>query len=476
MLKKKIVFVLLCSLLVTGCAQKPVVPATKPTEPVVTTKPVEAVPTTMATEPVDPLEALREEMEGTSYAFAVAYIGDTYEEEKDFPALLQELSPSVCQQYPFLLEISAENIVDLGWGEVYCVIPADPNASVHVYRAVEVPVGEWDYTWEYSELVYESETGAPFLLVCSQVDDLPGVRVSFRSEETAEVVWYPVENMYRQLEPLTNAEGEDVFWDLTSYYDQFLNYYRSNTDYMRLPTEADLLGKAWGWEGIALYNDRYTTYLMAFEEDGITIRWNDGIDEADHEITGIPWELNYVDEYAVLTLDLGGFAGVRSYDLLYDDEYGWLYTMTDLSDREVDAGDEIPFRNLFPRSLTAPDPTEMVGSWVRVLSEFEGYAEEDTSGNRTFVITGDSKDTLTISYTDREHPDSNYKDKTLKLSQGELYWQCGNSLWFADVEHVGPWDTTYAVTLLEDGRLLLQNYWEMDGAPSVSYEWFERVG
>ena len=32
-----------------------------------------------------------------------------------------------------------------------------------------------------------------------------------------------------------------------------------------------------------------------------------------------------------------------------------------------------------------------------------------------------------------------------------------------------------AVLHPEDGRLLLQNYWEVDGAPSVSYEWYERA-
>ena len=471
-----LIFALLAA---SGCTQAPVAPTVKPTEPA-DTKPVETTaptvaPTTAPTEPVDPLEAFREEMADTPYVFAVAYMGDTYADEKDYSALLQELSPSVCRQYPFLLDITEENIVDLGCGEVYCVIPIDPNTYVSINRAVEVPVGEWEYSWEYSEQVYESETGEPFLLVCRQADDLAGARISFSSEETVEVVWYPLENMYRQLAPLTNAEGEDVLLDLTSYYDRYLYYYQANVDYMRLPKEEDLLGKAWGWEGIALYDDRYTTYLMAFEEDGMTIRWNDGYDEADHEINGIPWELNYVDEYAVLTMDLGEFAGVRSYDLLYDDEYGWLYTMTDLSDGEVDAGDEIPFRSLSPRSLTAPDPTEMVGSWVRVLSEFEGFAEEDTSGNRTLVITGDSKNTLTISCTDRERPESNYTDKALHVIQGEMYWNCGNSMWLADVDHVGPWDTTYAITLLEDGRLLLQNYWEVDGAPSVSYEWYERA-
>ena len=484
-MKRIILFALVLTMLAfSGCMQKPIDPTVTTTKPAAT-EPSQTQTTAAPTEPADPLEELRKEMAGGSYAFAAAYIGDSYfeaytdvggEEERNFPALLQALSPSVCAQYPFLPEIPAENIVDLGWGEIYCVIPADPNASVHVYQAVEVPVGEWDYTWEYNELVYQSETGEPFLLVCSQVDDMPGVRVSFSSEESVEVIWYPQENKYRRLEPLTNAAGEALFLDLTSYYDLFLNYYRASADYMRPPTEAELLGKAWGWEGIALYDELYTTYLVSFQQEGLTIRWNDGYDEADHEITNIPWSLSYVDEYAVLTMDLGGFAGVRSYNLLYDEEYGWLYTMVDLSDGEVNPDDEIPFRSLEPRSLNAPDPVEMVGSWVRVTREFEGAEEEDTSGICTLIIAGESKDSLTISYTDREFPDSNYQDQALHIAQGELYWGCGNSLWLANVDHTGPWDTTYAVTLLEDGRLLLQNYWELDGAPSVSYEWFERVG
>ena len=117
----------------------------------------------------------------------------------------------------------------------------------------------------------------------------------------------------------------------------------------------------------------------------------------------------------------------------------------------------------------------MVGTWERVRTEFESNVEEDTSGNCTIVIAGETQDTLTISYTDRESTQSNYQNKSLNIEQGELYWGCGNSLWLAEVDHVGPWDTTYAVTLLPDGTLLLRNYWEMDGAPTVSYSEFRRV-
>ena len=34
---------------------------------------------------------------------------------------------------------------------------------------------------------------------------------------------------------------------------------------------------------------------------------------------------------------------------------------------------------------------------------------------------------------------------------------------------------SYALTLLVDGSLLLQTYWEMDGMPMVSYSCYERI-
>lgn len=468
MRRKILMLVLLGSLLLSaGCSGKPE-PTTGP-KPTVA-KPAETVPTTAAAESVDSLEALRGEMEGTSYAFAVAYIGDTYADEKDFDALLNSMAADLCRQWPFLLEIPAENIVDIGWGEIYCIIPADPDATVRISTVVDETQAEW----EYSNVLYESETGEPVLLVCNRFSEGPDTQVTIISAE-GETVWHPWQDKYRRVAPLTNETDEPLFLDNSDYTALFTRIYQNNTEGMRLPTEEDLIGKAWGWEGVGMYDTLYTTYLLGFEEESATIRWNDGIGEEDHEIRDIAWELTCVDDFAVLTLDLREFAGLRSYNLLYDEEYGWLFTMVDLSSGEVTVGEEIPFRAMEPRSLNVPDPVEMVGTWKRVRTEFEGYEEEDTSGNCTIVITGETEDTLAISYTDRERPESNYQDKALDIRQGQIYWDCGNSLWMAEVDYVGPWDTTYTVTLLEDGTLLLQNYWEMDGAPAVSYEWYRRT-
>ena len=56
-----------------------------------------------------------------------------------------------------------------------------------------------------------------------------------------------------------------------------------------------------------------------------------------------------------------------------------------------------------------------------------------------------------------------------------MHYNCGNDEWVADVDYVGPWDTTYAITLTEADILIKQNYYLVDGAPRVSYEYFCRV-
>ena len=455
---------ILGSLLLTGCSGK-LAPNTE-------MKGNTTIPTTVIPETQDSLEVLRGEMAGTSCTFAVAYIGDSYGQgEQDFDVLLNDLAPELCRQWPFVAEIPTEDIVDLGWGEIYCIIPADPEATVRICGAEE----NTDGYWEYSHVLYEKAGGAPVLLVCNRNEYYPDTQVIITSAGV-ETYWCPQLDKYYRPAPTTKESGESLFLDISSYQELFAQKYWNiaGWDGFRLPVKEDLVGKAWGFEGTALYDDYVTTYLLAFDEGTAFIRWNDGIEN--HEIHDIPWELTYVDAYAVLTLDLGTFEGVRSYNLLYDEEYGWLYTVVDLSSGKVTAGQEIPVRFLEARSLDAPAPVEMAGTWSRILWEADGYVEEDTSGTCTITIRGETEDELTISFTDREFPESNYQNKPLYVKQGVIYEGCGNGLWLAEVDHVGPWDTTYTVTLLADGTLMLQNYFLLDGAPTVSYEWFERIG
>ena len=113
---------------------------------------------------------------------------------------------------------------------------------------------------------------------------------------------------------------------------------------------------------------------------------------------------------------------------------------------------------------------ELTGSWRRMYSEVEGDRNENTRA--TITITGDSEDSLVITYQDQDFPDDNFTEKALTIQEGEIYPGCSNDSWFADVAPTGMY--TYSLTLLEDGTLLLQCGFEFDGIPMVSYQWFGR--
>lgn len=123
-------------------------------------------------------------------------------------------------------------------------------------------------------------------------------------------------------------------------------------------------------------------------------------------------------------------------------------------------------------TVTAIDPMALVGQWERTLIEVEGYMEENTDA--VITIEGDSPEALFISYTDLMFPEEGFPHKALVMDQREMYYGCGNDQWVMDVDYIGPYDTEYTVTLLEDGRLLKQNYFLIDGAPTVSYEYFAK--
>lgn len=123
-------------------------------------------------------------------------------------------------------------------------------------------------------------------------------------------------------------------------------------------------------------------------------------------------------------------------------------------------------------TVTAIDPMALVGQWERTQIEVEGYMEENTDA--VITIEGDSSEALFISYTDLMFPEEGFSLKALMLDQREMYYGCGNDQWVMDVDYIGPYDTEYTVTLLEDGRLLKQNYFLIDGAPMVSYEYFSK--
>ena len=122
------------------------------------------------------------------------------------------------------------------------------------------------------------------------------------------------------------------------------------------------------------------------------------------------------------------------------------------------------------------DSTKLVGTWELAWTEVEGDRNEAESGRCTIQITPDERGFYRFTYSDRDFPEENLQDRELLVVPGELYPGCGNDQWIGIVTEAGEDTVQYALTLLEDGTLLLQTYWEMDGIPWVSYGWYQKIG
>lgn len=240
-----------------------------------------------------------------------------------------------------------------------------------------------------------------------------------------------------------------------------------------MPTKEFLTGTTWRWTGF-LKDGRDVSYEVTFGADTLSVCWNDGIDEMDHEYPDAAWELTRDGDYAVLSVDFREFAGVLRYNLLYHEAYEELYVAMDVVQEDMmNIGWEPLYRSLMRSD--APEPTEMIGSWELAWTEVDGYQTDEEQGTRWIEIYSAAAGDLLMSYGSWEFPDNDFYNELLMLDMRELYDHCGNNEWVADVNYVGPWDTTYTVTLTAEDILIKQNYFLLDGAPSVSYEHFRRV-
>ena len=121
------------------------------------------------------------------------------------------------------------------------------------------------------------------------------------------------------------------------------------------------------------------------------------------------------------------------------------------------------------------EPRDMVGTWTMTGEGLEVETDPVSAGRGTLVITGSTAMDMTATYTDIEVPEDNFSDKQLLVWAGALYPDCSNSAWAADVDYVGVDDTTFALTLLDDGTLMMQVSFQLDGSPVVSYRAFTRA-
>ena len=459
-------------LLMAGCTN----PNKQPEAPTVgmTAEPEE---TTGATEPgvMDDasLNSLRQAMVETPQIFAVAYFGyqDTW--DSDIPVYpveaMQAEAPQLCEDLPFLLNIPQERIVG-EYGELYCIVPLDADATVAVSS------GSWDEINEeyiYEESVYFSESGEPILLLCNNEGWEPDTQV-FISGPSGEMIWYPMLDDNDCPMSLWDDNGEELFWDFSPYREMLVKDHRElEDDEWVKPTEEFLIDTTWVWEGWTK-DSREVSYQVTFDEDTLSVYWNDGFGEEDHEYPDARWELIDEEGYAVLSIDFREMAGVLRYNLLYHEVYDYLYFGMDVLQEEMPIGWEPLYRYMMP-PLT-PEPVEMLGFWELEWTEVEGYREYVDPGleNISVFLRNDSSIRLThvnsVSYL------NNIYDKEVCFYEGELYSGCGNDAWVAYLANMDGYTTVYSFTLLDHESLLMKLYWEIDGGvPMVAYKMFHRV-
>ncbi len=247
----------------------------------------------------------------------------------------------------------------------------------------------------------------------------------------------------------------------------------------KVPTNADLLGTKWNWDG-EIENKGYFKYYLTFDEWTVDVAWYQEIITSDgelsgenHDFLGASYELSNVEDLAVLEIDLREMNGKMYFNILISPENDKLYFMQDVSSGKENNDSEHIYPTL--NKNNAPDPMGIIGKWDCIKTMIEGDEDVPESNDYTVEITGDSEENMIITYNERQFKDMNFSKKKLKVVNGEIYDTCGNSFWLAEVDHVGKYDTTYSVTLLEDGTLLMSFFWLTDGAPTVSYKWFKKV-
>lgn len=463
-------------LMTAGCGGDvdPTQPSTAQSDPMVTTQPEESVEkpdsvTTVPAETEDGLDELRQEMAAAGCGFAAAWFGNAMQEPVDPFAQMQQSAPVLCEKLPFLLDIPKENVVGTV-GDLYCIVPAEQVASVRIY------MDAWDDAGnEHTTVLYESDTSEPVLLFRDSSDWDSVTYVTITNADGTSFTWYPRCDAMGCLDNLLNEADQPVIHDFSAYAEVLrAEYFEIMAEGWLSPTKWDLIGTAWY---CFEYTDdnREVSYELTFDEDTLSIVWNDGFDAEDHVYPDATWDIEYVDGITVLTVDFREFAGILKYNLLLEPKSDYLHTTVDMSDGAVAPGME-RFERVLKRWRTdSSDLSQLIGTWELACTEVEGYRDYDRAGMATITITGDPEDTMYISYEDKEYPSDCFTQRKLDIKPGEIYSGCGNDEWNAAVDHRSPNGTTYRVTVLDDGTLMIQRFWYQDGSPAVGYSWFTRA-
>lgn len=134
-------------------------------------------------------------------------------------------------------------------------------------------------------------------------------------------------------------------------------------------------------------------------------------------------------------------------------------------------------------------PAELVGTWLMVSGETEGWEWNAMPGELETLVFKTVSSAMEVTLAaDRECRDhygtltDSIHGEGLTILDEPLYEGCGNEVWSVRIGPGSPQDangyptrTEFYVTMLERNTLLMQRYYTLDGYPAVSYQTFRRM-
>lgn len=274
-------------------------------------------------DPEASLTSLRQAMVGTSQIFAAAYIDSTDEDfDGNTVGWIEKSFPGLCGDLPFVCSIPEDRIIGEKYGELYCIVPLDPGASVAVNKLTAD-----------NSVLYRSESGEPILIFCNGSETVPDTLVTVTDNDGNTVSWSPCRTSFDQLILADANDTESIFMDFSPYVEYLAAGYEKHlSDGWRIPEADELIGTF--WQGSDRLSDgTELSYEIDVLRDKVYISWNDR--NGDFYNYAAYWSYNVEDGVFKLELDLGELDGIRSFCVLVSAESNRIYISQDFADGYV---------------------------------------------------------------------------------------------------------------------------------------------
>ena len=295
---------------------------------------------------------LQQAMIDTTDMAAVAYLGwfEDYYDLYDYSQIEEYIADTfVAEDHPFIANIDADHFVPHIGGQLFCIVPADENATITIYDYI---FDYEDYTADYGDALYQSTDGKPVLVMCNESEVVPNIIVEIIDSNGNELSYIPwLSGMDGTLEVPYDAP---TVLDFTPY--EKLGYVTEN-DYTFDPA-------------VLYYAEDWTAYVPTLNDDEVAVSfWFDeyGNMEMCYEVYGgngyevyyegywypaeddsypasaLVFELSLVDDYSDIQIARPDIYTVMSfeydeysecvymtyedYDFLLDNEADYFYTL-----------------------------------------------------------------------------------------------------------------------------------------------------